>query len=838
MATQINKEQILAEDLETGFGVSAQTRGGKKVNADSLPYSTAQSIKDALDVRLPTADGDLKYAMKNGDRTKEFLVSQSTDPSSAVQKTELENAPFAKIGGDTLQPFLVADATLGTEATNRDTAQVMINSSLVPFALIQNILEKTNTTPYVPTQSYHPATKVYVDEKVLGVFTFQGEDTLDNILLAPPTPGHMWQTTTAGQMPDTSPVAIDDMIVANEASVWTNMGPIKGPIGDTGPQGTAATLNVGTTTTGAEGTDADVTNSGTVNDAIFDFIIPKGDTGAIGSQGPQGITGADSTVPGPIGPIGLDGPIGPEGPDGPIGPIGVAATATVGSTITGTPGSAANVANSGTTSAAIFDFTIPRGDVGAQGIQGPIGPDGADSTVPGPQGEIGPDGPTGPDGADSTVPGPQGEIGLDGPTGATGADSTVPGPEGPDGPQGAKGDAGTGLIFHGYEDPAVIVTLTATSLGDAYTASVAGVDSDGLAVAVDDVLIADNLLTPSHWVSIGAIKGPAGTDGTDGADSTVPGPTGPDGADSTVPGPIGPIGPDGADSVVPGPQGDPGADGADSIVPGPDGPTGSTGSAATIAVGVVTKVAAGGTPTVNNSGTTAVAVFDFGIVTGDIGATGADSVVPGPQGDPGTDGTDGTNGAPGIAGTDGLGWIKNPNGEYDALTGIVTFQSNDGLGFSSTDLRGTNGTDGTDGAQGIPGPDGTDGTDGGVGPQGIDGPQGPIGPDGADSVVPGPQGDPGADGADSIVPGPDGPIGPEGPTAVSADAGNTAVLGNDSLIFVPASPLKNDIFYENGQNVTADYTLTAGKNAMSSGPITVDDGITVTVPDGANWSVV
>jgi hypothetical protein len=48
----------------------------------------------------------------------------------------------------------------------------------------------------------------------------------------------------------------------------------------------------------------------------------------------------------------------------------------------------------------------------------------------------------------------------------------------------------------------------------------------------------------------------------------------------------------------------------------------------------------------------------------------------------------------------------------------------------------------------------------------------------------------------------------------------------------------DNVFYENGQNVTTDYTLSTNKNAMSAGPITIDSGITVTVPDGSNWSIV
>ena len=48
----------------------------------------------------------------------------------------------------------------------------------------------------------------------------------------------------------------------------------------------------------------------------------------------------------------------------------------------------------------------------------------------------------------------------------------------------------------------------------------------------------------------------------------------------------------------------------------------------------------------------------------------------------------------------------------------------------------------------------------------------------------------------------------------------------------------NPAFYENDQSITADYTLTAGKNAMSAGPITIATGVTVTIPTGATWTIV
>ena len=72
-----------------------------------------------------------------------------------------------------------------------------------------------------------------------------------------------------------------------------------GPAGPKGDDGLAATIQVGTVTTGAAGTNAEVTNVGTENAAIFNFTIPKGDTGEAGSGGLSTIvagTGTSSIV--------------------------------------------------------------------------------------------------------------------------------------------------------------------------------------------------------------------------------------------------------------------------------------------------------------------------------------------------------------------------------------------------------------------------------------------------------------------------------------------------------------------------------------------------------------
>lgn len=56
-------------------------------------------------------------------------------------------------------------------------------------------------------------------------------------------------------------------------------------------KGTAATITIGTVTTGEAGSEASVENVGTEQAAILNFIIPKGDKGNTGAQGVKGDTG-------------------------------------------------------------------------------------------------------------------------------------------------------------------------------------------------------------------------------------------------------------------------------------------------------------------------------------------------------------------------------------------------------------------------------------------------------------------------------------------------------------------------------------------------------------------
>ena len=49
---------------------------------------------------------------------------------------------------------------------------------------------------------------------------------------------------------------------------------------------------------------------------------------------------------------------------------------------------------------------------------------------------------------------------------------------------------------------------------------------------------------------------------------------------------------------------------------------------------------------------------------------------------------------------------------------------------------------------------------------------------------------------------------------------------------------EDDLFFSNAQTVTQNHTTAAGRNEMTIGPITIADGVTVTVTDGTVWTVV
>jgi hypothetical protein len=85
------------------------------------------------------------------------------------------------------------------------------------------------------------------------------------------------------------------------------------------------------------------------------------------------------------------------------------------------------------------------------------------------------------------------------------------------------------------------------------------------------------------------------------------------------------------------------------------------------------------------------------------------------------------------------------------------------------------------------------------------------------------------------------------PLFASATTGTAATLNTSDakLLYKPSTGelqssalVASNGIVVNSQTVTANYTIATGNNASSAGPVTVADGVSVTVSDGSRWVVV
>ena len=116
-------------------------------------------------------------------------------------------------------------------------------------------------------------------------------------------------------------------------------------------------VNVFTPSVSSDGVLSWTNKAGLPNPASVNIKGAKGDKGDTGAQGIQGVKGD----------TGEQGLQGVKGDTGEQGLQGIAATIRIGSVYTGKPGTNASVTNSGTSTNAILNFTIPRGNPGSGG---------------------------------------------------------------------------------------------------------------------------------------------------------------------------------------------------------------------------------------------------------------------------------------------------------------------------------------------------------------------------------------------------------------------------------------------------------------------------------------
>lgn len=121
--------------------------------------------------------------------------------------------------------------------------------------------------------------------------------TLDELKTAVTTPnlGDMYAVGTEAS----------NVVYFWNGTTWVGLGALKGADGApgkdgadgspgaAGKDGTSATIRVGTVSTGAAGSSAQVTNSGTENAAVLNFVIPRGADGTNGTDGADGTDGRE-----------------------------------------------------------------------------------------------------------------------------------------------------------------------------------------------------------------------------------------------------------------------------------------------------------------------------------------------------------------------------------------------------------------------------------------------------------------------------------------------------------------------------------------------------------------
>lgn len=222
-----------AKVLPLAQGVYAQTQAQARIASASA--AAAAKSEDSAFESAGVAGNSAQYA--------------SLSAASAAENAELTSGYK--------QEALTAKADAAASATNAKTSEINVNASK------EAAQSAANSASNFATDARSSASEAKSYRDAASTYATNAKNYSENVNVFVPsvsTDGVLSWSNKAG--------------LANPASVN-----IKGAKGDTG---TAASIKIGSVTTGAAGSNASVTNSGTASNVVLDFTLPRGKDGKDG----------------------------------------------------------------------------------------------------------------------------------------------------------------------------------------------------------------------------------------------------------------------------------------------------------------------------------------------------------------------------------------------------------------------------------------------------------------------------------------------------------------------------------------------------------------------------
>ena len=344
-----------AKTAHTSSGSQPLTTNTDSAKWDLIVDAAAASTSATAAAASATAAASSATASASS-ATSSATAQAAAETAQAAAETAQAAAETAKTGAETAETNSASSATASAASATSAAASAATAASNAGTQSVDRFNGDGSTTAF--TMSSSPATENNTMVYISGVY--QQKDTYS-------TSGTTLTFSTA------PPSGTGNIEVMHMSTLSTGVDP-----------------TIGTVTTGAAGSSAAVTATG----HVLDFTIPRGDTGAAGSQGatgPQGAAGNAATIAagsatglaaGASPTVTNSGtssaatfdfgiPAGATGATGATGPAGAAATIAVGTVTTLAAGSSATVTNSGSSSAATFDFGLPQGAAGTGDVTGP-----------------------------------------------------------------------------------------------------------------------------------------------------------------------------------------------------------------------------------------------------------------------------------------------------------------------------------------------------------------------------------------------------------------------------------------------------------------------------------